>query len=162
MSPFDVGGVTSVEQAATLFSDYLRSQYQDDEQELLGRIAQLLRRRLLALRHADQRVEVLGGEGARLVVLVERGHVPTAVVESAQVERGSQHLGVAGLGTMQVMMFAIALYFGEATGIDAQLERYFRWVSLLVATPVVLYAARPFFSAAWRSTLQTRACAYCM
>ncbi|KUJ81558.1 ATPase [Microbulbifer flavimaris] len=62
-----------------------------------------------------------------------------------------RRLGVAGLGTMQVMMFAIALYFGEATGIDAEMERYFRWVSLLVATPVVLYAARPFFSAAWRS-----------
>ncbi|WP_237067448.1 heavy metal translocating P-type ATPase [Microbulbifer guangxiensis] len=62
-----------------------------------------------------------------------------------------RRLGVAGLGTMQVMMFAIALYFGEATGIDAELERYFRWVSLLVATPVVLFAARPFFTAAWRS-----------
>ncbi|GAA5526150.1 copper-exporting P-type ATPase [Microbulbifer aestuariivivens] len=62
-----------------------------------------------------------------------------------------RRLGVAGLGTMQVMMFAIALYFGEASGIDAEVERYFRWVSLLVATPVVLFAARPFFSAAWRS-----------
>ncbi|SEA31399.1 heavy metal translocating P-type ATPase [Microbulbifer marinus] len=62
-----------------------------------------------------------------------------------------RRLGVAGLGTMQVMMFAIALYFGASSGIDGDMERYFRWVSLLVATPVVLYAARPFFSAALRS-----------
>ncbi|WP_250460018.1 heavy metal translocating P-type ATPase [Microbulbifer litoralis] len=62
-----------------------------------------------------------------------------------------RRLGVAGLGTMQVMMFAIALYFGASSGIDGELQRYLRWVSLLVATPVVLYAARPFFSAALRS-----------
>jgi len=62
-----------------------------------------------------------------------------------------RRLGVAGLGTMQVMMFAVALYFGASSGIESALERYLRWVSLLVATPVVLYAARPFFTAAWRS-----------
>ncbi|WP_237054713.1 heavy metal translocating P-type ATPase [Microbulbifer sediminum] len=62
-----------------------------------------------------------------------------------------RRLGVAGLGTMQVMMFAIALYFGESSGIEAELERYFRWVSLLVATPVVFFAAQPFFRGAWRS-----------
>ncbi|WP_226646098.1 heavy metal translocating P-type ATPase [Microbulbifer variabilis] len=62
-----------------------------------------------------------------------------------------RRLGVAGLGTMQVMMFAIALYFGAGSGDVGEFERYFRWVSLLVATPVVFYAARPFFSAALRS-----------
>ncbi|MFI2811536.1 MULTISPECIES: heavy metal translocating P-type ATPase [Microbulbifer] len=62
-----------------------------------------------------------------------------------------RRLGVAGLGTMQVMMFAIALYFGGSSGIEAEMERYFRWVSLLVATPVVLFAAQPFFRGAWRS-----------
>ncbi|MDP5210392.1 heavy metal translocating P-type ATPase [Microbulbifer sp. 2205BS26-8] len=62
-----------------------------------------------------------------------------------------RRLGVAGLGTMQVMMFAIALYFGAGTGDVGDFERFFRWVSLLVATPVVFYAAQPFFSAALRS-----------
>ncbi|WHI50245.1 heavy metal translocating P-type ATPase [Microbulbifer sp. MLAF003] len=62
-----------------------------------------------------------------------------------------RRLGVAGLGTMQVMMFAIALYFGAGSDGVGEFERYFRWVSLLVATPVVFYAARPFFSAALRS-----------
>ncbi|MBN8432195.1 cadmium-translocating P-type ATPase [Microbulbifer salipaludis] len=62
-----------------------------------------------------------------------------------------RRLGVAGLGTMQVMMFAIALYFGGSKGIDLQFEQFFRWVSLIVATPVVCYAALPFFGAAWRA-----------
>jgi len=62
-----------------------------------------------------------------------------------------RRLGVAGLGTMQVMMFAIALYFGDSKGIDSQFEQFFRWVSLVVATPVVCYAAQPFFGAAWRA-----------
>nr|WP_100169401.1 heavy metal translocating P-type ATPase [Microbulbifer agarilyticus] len=70
-----------------------------------------------------------------------------------QQERRSamRRLGVAGLGTMQVMMFAIALYFGGNKGIDSQFEQFFRWVSLVVATPVVCYAAQPFFAAAWRA-----------
>ncbi|WP_226705163.1 heavy metal translocating P-type ATPase [Microbulbifer elongatus] len=62
-----------------------------------------------------------------------------------------RRLGVAGLGTMQVMMFALALYFGGSKGIDSQFEQFFRWVSLVVATPVVCYAAQPFFAAAWRA-----------
>ncbi|WP_299599621.1 heavy metal translocating P-type ATPase [uncultured Microbulbifer sp.] len=62
-----------------------------------------------------------------------------------------RRLGVAGLGTMQVMMFAVALYFGDSKGIDSQFEQFFRWVSLVVATPVVCYAAQPFFAAAWRA-----------
>ncbi|MFA0811057.1 heavy metal translocating P-type ATPase [Microbulbifer epialgicus] len=62
-----------------------------------------------------------------------------------------RRLGVAGLGTMQVMMFAIALYVGGGSGGVGEFEHYLRWVSLLVATPVVFYAARPFFSAALRS-----------
>lgn len=81
---------------------------------------------------------------------------PATAANSEQLIQGEhraalRRLGVAGLGTMQVMMFAIALYFGASSGIDDEFERYLRWVSLLVATPVVLYAARPFFAAAWRS-----------
>lgn len=60
-----------------------------------------------------------------------------------------RRIALAGLGTMQVMMFAVALYVGEATGIEPAYERFFQWVSLLVATPVVLYSAQPFFRGAW-------------
>ncbi|GAB5452058.1 MAG: heavy metal translocating P-type ATPase [Halioglobus sp.] len=61
-----------------------------------------------------------------------------------------RRLGVAGLGMMQVGMFAIALHAGDIQGMDARYESLLRWVSLPVATFVVLYSARPFFTAAWR------------
>lgn len=64
-------------------------------------------------------------------------------------------LCVAGIGTTQSMMLAVPLYFGLIDGVSGQLETFFRWVSLLVATPVVLYSARPFFRNAWRD-LRTR------
>lgn len=61
-----------------------------------------------------------------------------------------RRLGVAGIGMMQVMMYAVALYVGAFQDMDPGLERLFRWVSLVVATPVALYAGRPFFVGAWR------------
>ncbi len=64
-----------------------------------------------------------------------------------------KRLLVASLGMMQVMMFAIGLYAGDFQGIDQDMRRFLRIVSLIVTTPVVLYAARPFFSAAWRGVI---------
>lgn len=61
-----------------------------------------------------------------------------------------RRLGVAGIGMMQVMMYAVALYVGAFQDMDPGLEALLRWVSLLVATPVVLYSGRPFFTGAWR------------
>ncbi|MDM3871640.1 heavy metal translocating P-type ATPase [Porticoccus sp. W117] len=65
--------------------------------------------------------------------------------------RALQRLGVAGIGMMQAGMLAIALYAGAFDGIEHQWQQLLRWVSLVVATPVVLFAAAPFFRAAWRS-----------
>jgi len=62
-----------------------------------------------------------------------------------------RRLAVAGIMTMQVMMLAFGLYFGEFSGIEAQYEGYLRWVSLLLTLPVMAYAAKPFFSSAWRA-----------
>lgn len=56
-------------------------------------------------------------------------------------------LGVAGFGMMQSMMVAVGIYFGATeTWLD-----FLRWLSMLVATPVVFFSASPFFKAAWRS-----------
>ncbi|MBY4677810.1 heavy metal translocating P-type ATPase [Marinobacterium arenosum] len=70
-------------------------------------------------------------------------------------KRAIRRLGIAGLGMMQVMMMAIALYAGTLQGIEQQYQAFIRWTSLIIATPVVLYAARPFFTAALRD-LRTR------
>ncbi len=61
-----------------------------------------------------------------------------------------RRLAVAGLGAMQVMMLAVALYAGEYQGMESRMQTFFRWVSLLIASPVVFYSARPFFTSAWR------------
>ena len=37
---------------------------------------------------------------------------------------------------------------------DAEIEQFFRLVSLLVATPIVLYSGAPFFQGAWRDLQQ--------
>ena len=60
-------------------------------------------------------------------------------------------LAVAAFGMMQVSMVAIALYAGALQGMDPQWQQLLRWVSLVVATPVVLFSAQPFWSVAWKS-----------
>lgn len=59
-------------------------------------------------------------------------------------------IAIAGFGAMQVMMLAVAMYAGAYEGMDDDLRRFMRWVSMLIAVPVVVYSARPFFTAAWR------------
>ena len=66
-----------------------------------------------------------------------------------------RRLGVAGIGMMQVMMMAVALYGGALQGIENQYVQFIRWASLVIASPVALYAARPFYVAALRD-LKTR------
>jgi len=62
-----------------------------------------------------------------------------------------KRLVVAGFGAMQAMMYATAIYLGAAESLDASTRDLLRWLGLLVATPVVLYSARPFFTGALRS-----------
>jgi Cu2+-exporting ATPase len=61
-----------------------------------------------------------------------------------------RRLAVAGLGTMQVMMLAIAMYAGDYSGMEEGLRVFMRWISLLLTLPVVLYSAAGFFTTAWR------------
>ncbi len=61
-----------------------------------------------------------------------------------------RRLGVAGVLGMQIMTLAVALYFGDWTGIETGFRRFFHWVSLLLALPIILYSAQPFFRNAWR------------
>ena len=77
---------------------------------------------------------------------------PSALEENLKQEQRSAiiRLCVAGLGAMQAMMLAVPLYFGLIEGTTPGFIQFFRWFSLLVATPVVFYSAQPFFRAAWR------------
>ncbi len=62
-----------------------------------------------------------------------------------------KRLAISGIMSMQVMMLAFGLYFGEFSGIEQQYEGYLRWVSLLMTLPVMAYSALPFSRSAWRA-----------
>ncbi len=65
-------------------------------------------------------------------------------------------LGLAGLGAMQAMMFAEALYFDSTGQMPLPTRDFFRWVTFLVATPVVFHAGWPFIAGAWRELRHRR------
>ncbi len=71
-------------------------------------------------------------------------------------KRAIRRLGVAGVAMMQVMMLAAAMYAGDlASSMETRFVTFMRWASFVLATPVVLYSARPFYQAALRD-LRTR------
>ncbi len=57
---------------------------------------------------------------------------------------------VAGIGMMQVMMYAVPVYTAAPGEIEWQYEHLMRWASLLLTIPVILYSAQPFFAGALR------------
>ena len=75
-----------------------------------------------------------------------------------QKERRTQirRLAVAGLFGMQVMMISIGLYAGAWSGMEASFEQLFRWVSLGLTLPVMVFSAATFFRSAWYDLLNQR------
>jgi Cu2+-exporting ATPase len=59
-----------------------------------------------------------------------------------------KRLAIAGLGMMQVMMYALPSY--TATDMTDEIRLLMRWASLILTIPVVGYSAWPFFIGAWR------------
>ena len=93
---------------------------------------------------------------AILATIASLGYTPnlhTPDEEDNKQRRERNHdllrLIVAGLGMMQVMMFATGLYTGAWHGIDHEYEQLLRWVSLLCSAPVMLYAGYPYLKNAW-------------
>jgi len=64
-------------------------------------------------------------------------------------------IGVAGALAGNVMMLAVALYSGWFDGMDPAYARYFRWLSLLLTAPALLWPGRVFFQGAV-AALRTR------
>jgi len=67
-----------------------------------------------------------------------------------------KRLAVAGLGFAQVMTLSAALYLGAFKGMQASFTNFFVLASMLIATPVVLYAGSPIFRAALRDLAHRR------
>jgi len=56
-------------------------------------------------------------------------------------------LGIAGFAMMQTVMVAVGMYTGAT---DTWLS-FLRWLSMLIATPVVFFSCWPFYKSAYRS-----------
>ena len=65
-------------------------------------------------------------------------------------------IGVAGLGAMLTMMFAEAAYFDTARTMPLPTRDFLRWVTFLVATPVVFYSGWIFIVGMWRELVGRR------
>jgi len=90
---------------------------------------------LRVLEHVGLRPHPLAGEPAEQLALLERR---TAL----------KRLTVAGIGMMQVMMFALPMYVG---GMEQGMLEFFRLVSMLVSIPVAIYSGWPFYVGAWHA-----------
>jgi Cu2+-exporting ATPase len=88
--------------------------------------------------------------GAILGVVSRAGFRPVPLVGAAaaaaqQAERRAalKRIGLAGIGAMQLMMYAAGLWVGAFQGIDPQIAEYLRWTCLLITTPVLAYSGAP-------------------
>ncbi len=80
--------------------------------------------------------------------------------QQAMIERQRKtqlrRLGLAGVLGMQIMILAVAMYSGEWWGIETEFLQLFRWLSLLVCVPLLLFSSRTFFESAWRDIKNRR------
>jgi len=56
-----------------------------------------------------------------------------------------KRLGISGILMMQIMMIAVGLYFGAFADMSEHNKIYLRWVSFILALPIVTYGALPFY-----------------
>lgn len=68
-----------------------------------------------------------------------------------------RRLAIAGLGMMQVMMYAVPVYLAGEGEMTRDIQALLEFASLLLTTPVVFYSAWPFFQGAWRDLRLRRA-----
>ena len=64
---------------------------------------------------------------------------------------------VAGLSSMQVMMYAVPVYMAREGDMTAGDEQLIRWASLVLTLPAIFYSSAHFFRNAWRDLRLRRA-----
>jgi Cu2+-exporting ATPase len=65
-------------------------------------------------------------------------------------------LGAAGLGALQAMMFAEALYLDTQSHMPVPTRDFLRWITFLVSTPVIFWSGWPFLAGALRELRHRR------
>jgi Cu2+-exporting ATPase len=73
-----------------------------------------------------------------------------ALVESGERRSLLRRMWVAGLGMMQVMMYAVPTYLAGEGEMGRDAESLLRWAGLVLTIPVMLYSAGAIFRGAWR------------
>jgi Cu2+-exporting ATPase len=100
----------------------------------------------VSLRWDPRRVD-LSGLAHRISAL---GYRPRVLGEEAAPDRDLLlRVGVAAFASMNIMMLAASLYVGWFDAMDPAYAALFRWANLVLATPVALWCAQPFFVGAW-------------
>jgi Cu2+-exporting ATPase len=107
-----------------------------------------------ALRWDDARIK-LGDLLAALHGLGYDGH-PYDPNTQEQLHRrrlrmGLARLGVAGFGAGNIMIYSVGLWAGAAYGIAPEWWTLFRWLSVAICLPVLIFSGWPFLHGAWRS-----------
>jgi len=64
-------------------------------------------------------------------------------------KRALSGLAIAGLGMMQVMMYAFPVWIADGD-MTEDLDRLMSWAGLILTLPVIVYSAAPIFGSAWR------------
>lgn len=81
---------------------------------------------------------------------------PGRAMRRAEQRAALWRLFVAGFCAMQVMMFATPSYVAGAGELAPDLRQLLNWGSWVLTLPVVLFAAGPFFAAAWQGLRRGR------
>jgi P-type Cu2+ transporter len=78
------------------------------------------------------------------------GYRPRLLGEEASVDHDLLlRLGVAAFAAANIMLMYAALYAGWWDTMEERFVALFSWGSLILATPVALWCAQPFFAGAW-------------
>lgn len=108
----------------------------------------------------DPASTVLSAPLQRLAMLGYRPYL--AGSEAAERQRRKEQrrwmlrLGIAGIGMLQAMMMAEALYLDFNSTMPLPTRDFFRWLTFLLCAPVIFYAGWPFLAGAWRELRERR------
>ncbi len=67
-----------------------------------------------------------------------------------------KRLAVAGVLGMQIMILAVAMYSGDWWGMEPGFRTSFRWLSMALTIPLLLFSSQVFFVNAWRDLKNRR------
>ena len=116
----------------------------------------------VAVNYSSQRARVIWNDGEIQLsqILAEINKIgyhahPFSAQQQEQIRQQQRkvdfrRLAVAGLAAGQVMMLAGPLYSGESAGLEFASAQLFRWFSLVMTVPAMMYSAWPFYVGAWR------------